>query len=424
MDATPALLANYRLVSDASRFEYEQQHPRNRSRNASPAEIHSSPLSLPIAESPRPIHDIPFLNPGSSAYEMRDDLYDFYARPSHASLRGGASTPYPGPSIHNQLENPPLPPKDTRSPYIARRHLQAVNDDLPAIQDTREYLGMLLRQIPGHERGIVAPPRHQYDQEELLLARFMNMPLFRSRYAEDFDPGHVSNYIFTANNVIDFFQIAFGVIITTIASVLTSIDNRIDGGFYRYFIAVGVIVLVVALLFISKTINFERRKGVFYCVVSCILTAVALILSITSIATNNNCATKQICQMRKVLATFSILSFILWICTLMVFLTTFYIAKLILNDRINLDYNTPPEPRMSHDAPIVEKLRPSTYYKEDSTIGYQTDADLDDLRFSRSMHNLPRYTLDENGKMYPLERSQDLRGTKPLIVYAPEELLF
>lgn len=414
MNGSSAMLANYRVVSDLSRFEYEQQHPRSRSRKPSPAEI--KPVLSPTFNSP-PHNDALNLNFGSSAYDMREDLYDFYAGRSPSSLREASSTPYPTNLHDSQLHNPPLPPKDTRSPYMASRG--AYKDELP--QDTREYRDMRLKN-QGPERSHT-PSRHHYDLEELLLARFMNMPLFRSHYHDAFDPGSVGNYIFTANNVIDFFQIAFGVIITTLASVLTSVDDRVDGGFYRYFIAVGVIVLVVALLFISKTINFERRKGVVFCLGACILTAVALILSITSIATNNNCATLQICQMRKALATFSILSFILWICTLMVFLTTFYIARLILNDRISLDYssNVPPG---NLNVPMGEKLRPSTLYKEDATLGYLTDAtEVDDWRFSRSLHHLPRYTLDQNGKMYPLEPTQDLRGTKPMVVYAPEDLL-
>lgn len=402
MDGIYALQANYRVVSDLSRFEYQQQNPRNRSRNASPTEI--MPVLAPIDNSPR-LNDILDLNLGSSAYDMREDLYDFYARRSKSSLRGTSPTPYPT-NQPSHLHNPPLPPKDIRSPS---QHQGGYNNFPP---DFPEKTGI----------RPMNPEKSKYhrDSEELLLARFMNMPLFRSHHDDDFDPGNIGNYVFTANNVIDFFQIAFGVIITTLASVLTSLDDRIDGGFYRYFIAVGVIVLVVALLFISKTINFERRKGVIFCLVACILTSVALILSISSIATNNNCATAQICQMRKALATFSILSFILWICTLMVFLTTFYIARLILNDRINLDYNSP---ATRLDVPLVEK-HSSAYYKDDSTIRYMTDStEVDDLRFSRSMHNLPRYTLDQNGKMYPLDRSQSLRGTKPMIVYAPEDLL-
>lgn len=413
MNGSAAMLANYQVVSDLSRFEYEQQHPRSRSRKPSPTEI--KPVLSHTISSPR--HNSALdLNLGSSVYDMREDLYDFYAGRSPSSLRDASSTPYP--TDNTQLQNPPLPPKDTRSPYIASRG--AYDDEIP--QDTREYREMRPKPHIGPERS-QAPTRHHYDAEELLLARFMNMPLFRSHYADAFDPSSIGSYIFTANNVIDFFQIAFGVIITTLASVLTSVDDRVDGGFYRYFIAVGVIVLVVALLFISKTINFERRKGVVYCLGACILTAVALILSITSIATNNNCATVQICQMRKALATFSIFSFILWICTLMVFLTTFYIARLIMNDRINLDYSS--NLTLGNlNAPLVEKLRPSTLYKEDATLGYLTDAtEVDDWRFSRSMHHLPRYTLDRNGKMYPLEPTQDLRGTKPMVVYAPEEML-
>lgn len=427
-----------RVVSDLLRFEYEKQLPRKRSRNPSPTEIKPPPhlgssINPNSGFSTRTVHDQD-LNLGSSAYEMRDELYDFYAGSSITHDR--PTTPYPLAGVPypsererterlyaiergERLENPPLPPpKDIRSQYGPRNVL--AYDNLPPVQDTREYYQEpasqrnLKRNLTGVQNNInynaFGSSQRDYTPEELLLGKIMNRPLFGSHYANE-NGGRV--YTFTASNIIDFFQIAFGVIITTIASVLASIDDRIDTGLYRYFIAVGVIVLVVALLFVSKSINFERRKGVLYCLLASILTLVALVLSITSIATNNNCLTSQICQLRKVLATFAILSFFLWLCALMMFLTVLYISKMILLNKIDLN-----------NEPMREKR--TSMMKEDATLGYMTDTtEVDDHRMSRnySLAQLPRYYFDENGKMYPLEKNQDLRGTRPMIVYASEGLL-
>lgn len=440
MDSTPRLLVPDAVVSDTSRFEYEKHMPRKRLRKPLPLELTTPPFpSWQLNETPPP-HAASDMTLDSARYDMRDDLYDYYAAPSLASLRERPFTPYPTLNRANhplhELENPPLPPpKDSRSQYGSRHVLQIHHDDqlLPPVQDTRDYVAHQQDLLP--QRTTATAPV-QDTPEQVLLERLINRPLFLRSAELDrpTDPALPPPYIFTAYNVIDFFQICFGIIVTTLASVLASTDDRIDTGLYRYFIAVGVIVLVVGLLFISKTINFERRKGVFYCLLACILTGVALVLSITSVATNNNCQTSGICLMRKVLATFSILSFILWVCTLMVFLTVLYMCRVIFHHDIPLDFDAynekvaPPTrtpTRTPSRPPTRMSTRPSTYYKEDTSLGYMTDTtDVDDMRHSRRYSQLlPRYFFDENGKMYPLDHDQDLRGTRPMLVYAPETML-
>lgn len=431
MDSTPRLLVPDAVVSDTSRFEYEKHMPRKRLRNPLPLEIRPTLFSEQL--------QLPAMPNYHNDLAHYDDLYDYYApslvldRPTTPYPTARTTKPYP------ELENPPLPPpKDPRAQYGSRHVLQHVPDEqlLPPVQDTREYMAQ-----QGYEPSLVpqrtvSTPAPQESPEQLLLERLMNRPLFSRHHQNDpADPSAPRSYTFTANNVIDFFQICFGIIITTLASVLSLTDHRVDTGLYRYFIAVGVIVLVCGLLFITKTINFERRKGVLYCLLLCVLTGVALVLLITSVATNNNCATLEICQMRKVLATFLILSFILWVCTLMVFLTVLYICKVIYLQQIPVGeaYDEKRAPRTPTRTPTrtlsrppsrppTRMSRPLTYYKDESTLGYLTDTtDVEDLRYSRQL--MPRYYFDENGKMYPLDHTQDLRGTKPMLVYAPETML-
>lgn len=402
-----------RVVSDLSRFEYGKPEPRKRSRNTTPTSLPSDSETL---EAP-----------------VTTDFYEHYATllVSEEPIRQFA--PYPPSIVENlpyntphRLHNPqpPLPPYQ---PYQNRQghmdHLQQFKmreqvpvpppkdspvqesykpestfhdwkdeDSLPPMKDSRDYMKQRDSQatvVPDTERR---NPQKTQLPENNLLERVMNRPVltFGPKEVDPFDP-QSRNFHFTASNVIDFFQIIFGVVIIALASTLGSQDSRISIGIYRYFIAVGVITLVVSLLFIGKAINFDRRNGVFYCLLACVLTGVSLILSITSVATNNNCESDSICQMRKALATFSILSFFLWLCMLVMFFTTLYISKMNLLEDVNFDYSrrgaSQPQSRIPSQGGIP------------------------------SQGALPQYFLDEKGDMYPLE-NHDTRGKKKIVVYA------
>lgn len=393
-----------RVVSDLSRFEYEKHAPRNRSRNVTPTDQQSE--VMPPRR--RNMVEIAELAQGSSAYDMRDDLYNFYADPQTQHPEQFA--PYP-PLVRDA---PPVPPpKDYKSYYGHRNILQAQhnNQDLPPLQDSRDYAAQqqgLMPPEPAHEPSAGIP-------ENILLERVLNKPLFRlgGGNVPNADPKHQPpRYTVTVNSVVDFFQIIFGIIIITLASVLGSEDFRIAIGIYRYFIAVGVITLVVSLLFITKTINFERRNGIFYCLISCILTGVSLVLSITSIATNLNCATGSICAMRKTLSTFAILSFFLWVCTMVMYLTTLYISRMNLLDEINMEYS-------SHGVPGEFSGPPRYSSNRDPIMSPPVDELPPQAQPSQEyVHpELPQYFLHATGELRPLLHHEDIRGTKKMVVY-------
>lgn len=242
--------------------------------------------------------------------------------------------------------------------------------------------------------GVPQPPNRQINQmpENVLVDRVMNRPLltFGPKDIDPLDPNdRRKNFHLTSSNIIDIFQIMFGIIIIALASVLGSQDSLISLGIYRYFIAVGVITLVVSLLFVTKAINFERRNGIFYCLLACVLTGVSLVLSIVTVATDNHCRSSSVCLMRKALSTFAILSFFLWLCQLVMFLTILYISRLDLLEEVNFDYsrqgvNTNPPSRI-----VSQQQQPE----------------------------LPQYYLTESGDMYPLE-NHDVRGKRKIVVYA------
>lgn len=376
-------------------------------------------------------------NPPSVDYAHRDDIYSYYAKQSQMSLPHETErefAPYPpliterAPYGQSRLPVPVAPhppPKEYRNYYSPRQPSGPISSpllgpelgkELPPVQDSREYAMTQGQALAIQAEGNLHDREVKLESENILLEKVMNRPVFTlgpKYYDPALDPSmRPRNYTVTVTNIIDLFQVAFGIIVMTLASVLTGSDDRISAGIYRYFIAVGVITLVVSLLFITKAINFEKRNGIFYCLLVCVLTGVSLILSITSIATNNNCAKSAICLQRKVLATFAILSFFLWICTLVMFLTTLYISRMNLLEDINFDYSQGVQRAYS------QKLRPPTYYNEDISHGYQSDKTRVD-EFPTPEQEYPQYFLNESGEMYPLQQHQDTRGTRKMIVYAP-----
>lgn len=381
-----------RVVSDVSRFDHEKNTTKVRSRNTTPP---MRQTALQLAE--RTMH--------SNSYEDRDELFDYYAKPSLLDIvlpsRPG---PYP-PSLIGMVHEPryphgtpPAPPPkdatpDLREMYGSRHILQLfVNGhDLPPLQDSRDYAAHQMGLLPENSRVETYQPGHDNAafaaNHADLVNRVMNRPLIVFGQQDLPDP-YQNRYTFTSSNTLDLVQAMFAVVVITLASILASQDPGIDIGIYRYFIATGVIVLVVALLFLTKTVNFARRHGVLYCVVALVLTGVALILSITTVATNNHCAQARLCLMRKALATFAILSFFVWVCTVVMYLTAMYISRL----------------ETSHQATPDRKRLMAAYESDRVTEATKVD-------------DVPQYYLTGDGDMLPLDATHDIRGARKMVVY-------
>lgn len=125
------------------------------------------------------------------------------------------------------------------------------------------------------------------------------------------------------------FEIIIAIIVVTLCSVLAQEDDKLANSIYRYFIADGIVSLIVLFLFITTIINFEKRNGRFYCLVAALMTFASFIIAIAVLKPSSNCANNSICTMRKAAAGFAIISFCLWLSNLDMLLTTYYISNFI-----------------------------------------------------------------------------------------------
>lgn len=335
-----------RVVSDLSRFDHGRQMPRNRSRNPTPTEQELE-AAADVPQRRRNLIEIAELIHGSSMYDDRDDLYNFYA--------GNPTQPAkPQPKHQHYIDAfaaaPAAPPKDYAGYYGHRNVLLVRHDnmDLPAVQDSRDYAAqqqdLLARRLP----QAPAP----------FIDRVMNRPLLQ------FGGGDLSNgvflpedapaYVITATNVMDVFQISFAAVILAVASVLSSTDANVLQAEYRLFIAYGAVALVVALLFLLKTVHFHRKLGVFFCLLASTVGAVAMVVAITTLAASVDCATSKICLLRKTLAAFVILLFLFWLGVLVMYFTALYISRM---EALNTPEVSPPiydEKERANDLPHAD----------------------------------------------------------------------
>lgn len=306
------------IIADVSRFA-EGKQIRARSRNTSPTEYYHNLHQPPYLIGPK-------TNPGAVANEA-DSNQNLTELPE-LSETPEPMTPYPYNS-NGVPQNPRVPLK--HDSYYGHRHiLQNLHgNDLPAVQDLRDYMASKNLLLEKSRAPTSAP---KVTSENSLVDRIMNRPLVRlgpkpitseSGYYDEPRP-----YVVSTSTLCEVLQVLFSIVVTTLASVLGSSDTKVNALIYRYFIAAGVMSLVAALLFLSKTVRYERKNAAVFCALACIFTGVALILAISTFATDSDCLTRQICSMRRALATISILSFLLWMGSSIVYITTLYISHM------------------------------------------------------------------------------------------------
>lgn len=322
------------VVPDLSRFEYGRLVPRLRSRNTTPTSPATPQINLAVP---------PRLSPKESEadYAHRDDIFNYYSKPSELVVN---FQPYP-PDV--QSMKPPLPPKPNVEQYFEKSPQQVY--DLPPVQDSRDYAAGVQR-IP--------------QREGIFMERVMNKPLLRFGSSSPFED--TNQYNVTAHTLLEIAEIVFSIIVIIVASTLGTLDHHTSIALYRYFIASGVVSLIVALLFVTKTINYERRNGVFYSVVITVLTGVAFVLALCTIIPAK--CQGSTCAARRALAAFAILSFLLWLVSLVMYFTALYISK------------------MEHVEPQAPPV--------------------------------PQYVLTDAGEMYPVSSTHDVRDKRKMIVYA------
>lgn len=330
-----------RVVSDISRFEYEKHAPRQRSRNTTPNSLGGLP-DVPTPEqyydyyaSLNPQRSIRLDHPIVSPYpRSMGEGEDHLEPPLHPTALAFQFDLPRTPSPVQQSLPPPVPPKDSKD-YV---RAQYDADSLPPVEDVRDYA----RGIHPHQPPISHAKNNlclSDGSEVYLVGQVMHRPLirFRPRVSEKYpNDSRIHRFYLTTSNLLDIIQACFSIVIITFASILSSTDKDIDINIYRYLIAVGVILLIVSVLFLTRTVKFDKRKGIFYCLVSCLLSVIGLIIALSTFAVDYTCHHADICRSRKVLAAFTVLSAILSLCLLIMYFTALFISKKVSEQRQQL----------------------------------------------------------------------------------------
>lgn len=414
-------LGEKRVVSDMSRFEFGTGTPRNRSRNPTPTSIDVESTVGPRDNLEE--HD-PEYPVDRTYYEYRNELYQHYMKPSLSSDHNNAFVPYP--TLLNNDDKVLLPYNNNPAvklpslPSFQTLHMDQSNDTL--CSNASSAPSKVSKQLPPivdkdddiipkqQDSGSVYSAKtdlqsltsRKKDLERDLIKKVMNRPVasFPVRTVVGTNRYEEKQITITANFILYVFEIIIAVIIITLCSILAQRDNKLSSSIYRYLIADGVVSLIVSFLFITTIINFEKRNGSFYCLVSSLMTFVSFIIAIAVLIPKENCSSSSICTMRKVAAGFIIISFCLWLSNIVMLLTTYYISNLNLLQDINFDYsskglddtyNLPPTP-----------MHPSKYTG---------------LTDPNSNGTLREYFLNEDGEMYEIQDQAQKIGRDKIIVY-------
>ncbi|KAI5968265.1 hypothetical protein CANMA_002481 [Candida margitis] len=417
---------DYRIVSDLSRFEYNNGNklPRlRRSRNTTPTnsdftEIESSTSStakltidgfLPFYASQV---DNDYNNNESGSYYGSLQSKDF-------SVQGEESFSHPLPIRREQqvsigvqvpqdnafLRPPPqVPPKDIPTRTQSQREFLPYPPSIFESNDTPPYDNNALPPLPQPQPQLQPRGEKMYakvtqfdngDNDSLmsrqknlehdLIKSVMNQPLISFKTGKLGDRYYGRKITITVNLILYLFEICCSIIEIVLSSVLLQQDSSITVGVYRYFIADGVITIIVALLFTMQIVTYEKRNGSFYCTAAVVFKLISFIMIIAYIFPYNHKQTQRVWSIRRALGAFIIISTFVWICNLVMFLTTLYISRLNLLEDLNFDFDQ----RGLNDE---FNVKAGDYRRGDN------DGDKDRLK---------AFYLNENGEMYALHDNEE-----------------
>ena len=339
-----------RLVSDLSRFDYEQGHPQKiRSRNATPTDpsskitvntiipLYSTKIEDGNEYNALPDKDLPpEPQPGMHPYKMMKVHYT------------------PPPVIENKPSIPQIQVQKVRQPKMISVGVQVtpktqdptpksptqivtvpkdgiISNELPAMLQPTDVLG-------GSTRLSISSRQKQLEHD--LIKNVMNRPLLKIK-ADRFGPDWEDKYIVISTNFFLYLlEVSSSIIEIVIASILLDQDYFISKNIYRYFIADGVLTLIIALMLICRLLDFEKRNGSFYCLAATIMKFVSFILIISTVFPQASYPTREDWHLRRTVGAFIIISTFLWVMNLIMFLTTLYISRLNLLEDLNFDYST------------------------------------------------------------------------------------
>lgn len=362
-----------RVVSDLSRFDY-QPDQKIRSRNPTPPStindnVSSSKLTLdtiiPLYSSkiderpkysplrqqedrstqypspPIPVKEEPTITiPKREKKKVRYSIGVQVPQDNGGiSMTNNPAPPAPVPVPVPAPAPPPPPPKDIAPrlmPYP--QDINNANNLPPMPQPTSQlYPQQQLPPLPYKDSSSITSPQKRLEKK--LIKQVMNRPVIQFK-ADRFGQNYEGEYFtISANFVIYVFEVCCSVVEIVLSSILLQRDQDIGVGYYRYFLADGIISLIVSLLFALQVINYEIRNGIFYCLVSTICKFVSFIFIISHIFPHNTYATHEIWQMRRGVGAIIIISTFLWVTNMTMFVTTLYISRLDLLEELNFDYS-------------------------------------------------------------------------------------
>ncbi|RLV90190.1 Cytochrome P450 52A11 [Spathaspora sp. JA1] len=183
----------------------------------------------------------------------------------------GVQVPQDNPMM---IPAPSPPPKDPPKPMMMSPG--QVSNQLPEMPQPQAQPKV---QFAEHETESLSSRKKQLEQD--LIKQVMNRPLFRFN-SDRFGPEFVGKeFIISTNLFLYSFEVIFSIIEIVLGSVLLNNDFDIPVDLYRYFIADGVMGLIIALLLIFQAITYEKRNGSFYCLATTIMKIVAFSLIVS-----------------------------------------------------------------------------------------------------------------------------------------------
>ena len=316
MTLDPHKIHDERVVSDMSRFEFGTMVPRNRSRNPTPTSSDYNPNNE---------HGF-ILHLNASEPYLPTDIYSDYMNSSVVSTGSNRDVPYPlsGTNSNPILAIPSVPNASRNSNDTLTDGVDYRNKDLPPIQEPKEYYGLTRGSVMGSGTSdLQSTNSRKKELEQHLVKQVMNQPLV-SIPASKFVGSKADSdkeITITLNLLLYIFEIICEMILIILSSTLLHSDNAIPNAIYRYFIAGGAISMIVSSLFICQVINFEKRNGSFYCLAATLITVVSFIIAMSQVV-SKLCPSSSVCNTRKAITAFIIISTFLWIGNLVMFLKT------------------------------------------------------------------------------------------------------
>ena len=304
---------------------------------------------------------------------------------------------------------PQVPPKDIPHRTKSQREFLPYPPSIPdtTTTDIPPYNSNLLPPLPQPLEKMYAKVTQFEDSGDIdsfmsrkihlehdLIKLVMNQPLITFNADKLGDRYYGKRITITMNLILYLFEICLSIIEIVLASVLIQRDEMITVDVYRYFIADGVITIIIALLFTLQIVTYEKRNGSFYCTAAFVFKLVSFIMIVAYIFPNNSAQTHPIWQIRRALGAFIIISTFLWVSNLIMFLTTLYISKLNLLEDLNFDYD---------QRGLNEEFN--------TRVTKKKTANIEDLK---------EFYLNENGEMHALlddEEREKYKNNNKILVY-------